>query len=150
MTDLAARLTARAALTSAPGTLVSAEEVAEVEGIDPAEVERAVPAGLRRGRAPYSAWLRALGYDSTGPITTWVQAAAVLGVSHDTVSRRRREARHTGRPYWTSAEDLREWWRDLQAPRPAPPARRRTPQRVPNDDAPLDPHELLRELRQGG
>lgn len=57
--------------------------------------------------------------DADQPITSWKAAAAALGVSEDTLSRRRRERDPAARPYFDNADDLRAWWKALIAPAPA-------------------------------
>ena len=125
MTELAARLMARAALTNAPNTPVSAEEVAHVLELELAHVREHVPRGCQEGHAPWSSWLISLGYEASHaaggettvePLTTWQAVAKAIGVSYATVVRRRREVGHEGRPYFDDGEGARDWWRQLTTP----------------------------------
>jgi hypothetical protein len=145
MTDVATRLMAQAALTSAPDTLVSAEEVAMLLELELAYVIDRVPEGVRRGRASWSAWRLTLGFDAepeerapeavllpeSRPFTTWRAIARVVGVSHDTLLRRRKAVGDTTPPRFPNREAVRAWWEALHSPAPtstrgkpkSPPAR---------------------------
>lgn len=100
--------------------------------------------------APWSTWLEALGVSGTsedGPITTWRGVAAVVGLDEDTVKKHRdRHGDQTAGPWFDDDDAVRDWWRDLHAPkaqRGRPPKPRPRPT---SDDTPLDPRALLREL----
>lgn len=91
--------------------------------------------------APWSAWLGVLDAPgplvedmkpAEGPITTWRRVAEVLGVSHDTVSRLRTARGDRRRPWFATADTVREWWAALQVePTPTPPTRAQRSQTQP-------------------
>lgn len=81
-------------------------------------------------------------------ITSWRAAAAVLGVSYDTLWRRRKKRGDTMEtPWWASADEVRTWWRALIAPLPAA---RRAPKKpaskVRTLERPLDARAKIRQL----
>ncbi len=84
----------------------------------------------------------------TGPVTRWKDAAVVLGVSEDTLSRRRaKDARRTC--YFDGVDELRAWWRGLIAPLEpviSPRPRPRTERRDPAVTAPVDWNALGKAL----
>jgi hypothetical protein len=83
--------------------------------------------------------------DIERPITRWKDAAAVLGVSTDTLARRRKERDPQRRCYFEDEDDLTDWWRGLLAPAPAPsPRPRRPPHRATG--GPVDFAAVAREL----
>lgn len=53
-----------------------------------------------------------------GPLTTWRAIAAVIGVSEDTLSRRRADAADRTAPYFVDTEAAQRWYRELIAPKP--------------------------------
>jgi hypothetical protein len=126
---IAARLSARASLHASPGTPVTADEVAYVLDTPPDVVRMWAP-GVEV--MPWSAWLLAWAGElheqpeAYRPVTSWREVAAILRVSHDTVARRRGPDAAKGRPWFGSADDVREWWRALITPAP-PPAPAPTP-----------------------
>lgn len=79
-------------------------------------------------------------------VTTWLAVAQVLGISHDTLIRRRkRHGDRTGRsPWFRDHEEVIAWYRALTAPPPAPEAKR--PRRRRETGAPLDVAAKRREL----
>lgn len=130
MTEITARLIAQAALTSAPDTLVSAEEVSLLLGLKPGYAVEHTPESAKAGRATWSAWRMALGFDepdeddsdiipkSERPLTTWNAVARVVGVSHDTLQRRRRAVGDNTPPRFPNREAVRVWWEALHSPAP--------------------------------
>lgn len=141
------RLVALAAVTGEPDTLVSAAEVALLLELEIEHVEQHAPAGAHLGRAPWSAWLAELGFgvDERGPLTTWKQVAVAVGVSHDTVTDRRRKVGHTDPPHFDDAAAARTWWRGLTSSKPKPPKARPRRKATTATDEPLDANALLRE-----
>ena len=59
----------------------------------------------------------AIDRDPDAPVTSWRAAADVLGVSEDTIARRRREHAPDARPWWSSADACRAWWAVLGRPK---------------------------------
>lgn len=59
------------------------------------------------------------------PLASWKTIAVAVGVSYETLHRRRREAEDETEPYFLSAEDARAWYRKLVAPAPKPARRGR-------------------------
>ncbi len=61
-----------------------------------------------------------------GPVTSWTQTAAILGVSARTVARRRAKHDPQREPWFADASELRAWWSGLgrsrrtERRRPAP------------------------------
>lgn len=67
--------------------------------------------------AACAAWERGVRLpDVEAPVTTWRNAALLLGVSEDTLKRRREQAGVRARPWWPNGQALREWWVQLSAP----------------------------------
>lgn len=146
--SLVERITLRVALCNQPSTPLSADDVAAILDLPIDEVHRAhLPVAQL---APWSTWLEALGITGDGeegPITTWRAVAAVLDLDEDTVKKHRdRHGDKTASPWFDDAQVVREWWRELHAPKVT---RGRPPRPAPKravDDTPLDPRALLREL----
>ena len=87
-------------------------------------------------------------------IATWRLAARTLGVSEDTLARRRRARDPERRCYFRDEGELVAWWRSIaQAPvstSPAPP--RRASKRsttVRGEEGPVDWDQLTRDLTRG-
>lgn len=81
-----------------------------------------------------------------GSIHTWRAVAAALGVSEDTVGRRRKEHHDATPCHFADEDEIRDWWRALHAPAPTPsrpPRKRRSAQ---HGDGPLDVKALVHEL----
>lgn len=53
-----------------------------------------------------------------GPLTTWRAIALAIGVSEDTVARRRTDAGDRAAPYFVDRDAARTWYQGLVAPRP--------------------------------
>ncbi len=70
-----------------------------------------------------------------GPIKGWARAAEELGVSVDTLARRRREHGDTSRPWWSSRDALLEWFAELSIPVAAPAPRARHALKPPTSAA---------------
>ncbi len=91
--------------------------------------------------------------ESDGPIATWRAAAAVLGVSEDTVGRRRRARDPERQCYFRDEEELVAWWRTVDGPPTAPrrrsSAKRRGRRRSEDADGPVDWGKLAAELTDG-
>ncbi len=82
------------------------------------------------------------------PVTSWRGVAEVVGVSEDTVARRRREAGdRTRRPWFSDPSAVREWWAELHAgpstPAPTPTRRRSTSSSKPARTTALRARDLL-------
>lgn len=78
------------------------------------------------------------------PVTSWRAAAAVLGISEDTLVRHRQRAGDDSRPWWSSPDAVREWWAELHASKPEPrPGRKR---KAKGAGGALDVRGLVREL----
>ena len=95
--------------------------------------------------------------EDEGPITRWNDAAAHLGVSTDTLARRRKERDPARRCYFVDEDALLAWWRDLTAPagsvpppepKPGNPPVGRPRQRPAVRAAPVDFTRIARELNQ--
>jgi hypothetical protein len=84
-------------------------------------------ATLRANRTPG----RTAREPSAFPLTRWKAAAQVLGVSDDTVARRRKASDPLRRCHFQTADELVTWWRGISAPvvppAPLPPKSRRKP-----------------------
>jgi hypothetical protein len=65
------------------------------------------------------------------PITSWRGVAEVVGVSEDTVARRRREAGDRTRAWFADDEAVRAWWWGLHAGRRRAPSNKPTRNRAP-------------------
>jgi hypothetical protein len=52
-----------------------------------------------------------------GPLTTWRAIAQAIGVSEDTLARRRSDAADRAAPYFVDAQAARDWYQGLLAPR---------------------------------
>lgn len=73
---------------------------------------------------------RALTMPSARPLTSWGDVAAAIGISEDTLARRRRRWNvGRGRPNFDDVEAARVWYRRLECPPPVvePPVRRAPP-----------------------
>lgn len=84
------------------------------------------------------------------PITTWTAVARVLGVSVDTLARRRTSC--TGRRPWFADEDeVRAWWRALleEGSPPDPPQGKTRRSKAASRRGALDVRALVRELKGG-
>jgi hypothetical protein len=62
-----------------------------------------------------------------GPLTTWKRIARALGVSHDTLTKRRQESKDHHRPWFPDVEAARLWYDGLLQPKPA---RKRAPKKA--------------------
>jgi hypothetical protein len=51
------------------------------------------------------------------PLTSWRAVAAALGVSEDTVLRRRRAVRDASAPWFRDADAAIAWWQKVRTPR---------------------------------
>ncbi len=71
--------------------------------------------------------LEALLAQRDSPVTSWRAAAAVLGISDDTVHRARARAGDTSRPWWSGPDAVREWWAAMSAPKQEPVKKPRVP-----------------------
>lgn len=84
-----------------------------------------------------------------GPVTTWKGAARLLGVSTDTLARRRKESDLGRRCYFADEAELRTWWHQLLGPSTPPRrsnGRRRGRRAVEPTAGPVDFTALAREL----
>lgn len=65
-----------------------------------------------------------------GPLTSWRAIAAALGKSDSAVLRARRKRGDKHRPWFASADEVREWWQGLHAGAAAPaPKPKRSPRK---------------------
>lgn len=149
----------RAALT--PESLLSLEEVAEAlpgrpDDTTPWVHECVQIAGVVAGADVYR-WgdvLRAVdvcrsdAVVQSKPITRWKEVAAILGVSEDTVARRRAEKDGKRPCFFLGAAEVQAWWRGLLEPVPVKPRRMSKPSPVSrsSDDGPVDWRETTRAL----
>lgn len=71
------------------------------------ELARTTPrASATNGSVPHGAAV-----PRTGPVSGWAEAARLLGISDDTLLRRRKAAQDTTRwPWWCSIEALHAWY----------------------------------------
>lgn len=88
------------------------------------------------------------------PITTWQAVAKVLGISYDTLWRRRREFASRDpfdRAHFRDEDEVWAWWRALTA-KPAQPAPKARSKKQPPPDKPFDGKKLLQDFnaRRGG
>ena len=90
-----------------------------------------------------------------GPVTTWKSAARLLGVSTDTLARRRKESDLGRRCYFADEAELRTWWHQLLGPSTPPSAprrrsggRRRGRRAAEPTAGPVDFTALARELTE--
>lgn len=74
----------------------------------------------------------------SGPFTSWRDVADVVGVSEDTVARRRTERGAKGRCFFATTAEVHAWWRALIEPSGvlAKPPRRKSPKA--SEDGPVD------------
>ncbi len=81
------------------------------------------------------------------PVTSWRGVAEVVGVSEDTVARRRRQTGDRTRPWFSDPSAVREWWAELHAgpstPAPTPTRRRSTSSCKPARTTALRARDLL-------
>jgi hypothetical protein len=63
--------------------------------------------------------------EAEGPLTTWRAIAQAVGVSEDTLARRRGDAADQTAPYFVDAQAARAWYQGLLAPKPKEKAPRR-------------------------
>jgi len=82
------------------------------------------------------------------PITTWNGVAQVLGLSPDTVARRRAKLGCKRIAWFRDSDAVEAWWLVLNEPPPDKAPRPRRP-RVNRDARPLDVRQLLDELSSG-
>lgn len=82
-----------------------------------------------------------------GPITSWRRVASVLGVSDDTVGRRRKERRDVTPCHFADEREVREWWLALNAA-VAPTGRAPRARSSRSEGGPLDVKALVNELKR--
>jgi hypothetical protein len=80
------------------------------------------------------------------PAHSWRAVAAILGLSEDTIARRRKKGCDATPCHFIDAQEIRDWWRTLNAPPAATPARPRRRRSEAKPDAALDVKALVREL----
>lgn len=82
------------------------------------------------------------------PLNSWRAVAEVLGVSEDTLARRRADRAPARRCFFVDADEAVAWWRGLLEPKVAAPSRpkRAGPASQPMDDRPVDWGAVRREL----
>lgn len=88
--------------------------------------------------------------DPNQPVTNWRAVARVLGLSYDTVWRRRREHGSQRKPHFQNAGEVWEWWRKLEPPEPPAPPPRPSSGQGRKLTKPLDVSEKLRHFRERG
>lgn len=84
-----------------------------------------------------------------GPITSWREAAEVLGVHPNTLARRRQERGDTSKPWFASGDDLRRWWGALLSGRTSRPTRATRPAKPATSTAAGPTLAELRKRRKG-
>ncbi len=88
--------------------------------------------------------------DPSRPVTRWADVALVLGVSYDTVWRRRRQAGSHKRLPFRNVDAVWAWWDSLgeePAPTDPAPAIPKTPRGPRVLDGPLDARAWRQRLR---
>lgn len=90
----------------------------------------------------------------SAPITTWQATAKVLGISYDTLWRRRKKYAHRDPfddAHFRNEDEVWAWWRALTAKAATPAHKPRAKRQAPTD-APFDGKKVLRDFnaRRGG
>lgn len=87
----------------------------------------------------------------SAPVATFRAAAAVLGMSEDTLKRHRNKyGDQTKEPRWKDEAEVWAWYRAMTAPRPVPERPQKGKgSKVARLDGPYDPLAHFRQLTSG-
>jgi hypothetical protein len=75
-----------------------------------------------------------------GPLSSWRQVAAAIGVDDSTIRAHRRRTRDDSKPFFSGADAARSWYEDLVGTPAPPPRASRGPRapKQPKGDGPVD------------
>lgn len=146
----------RATLAQAPDTLLRTEEAVRALPMDEEDARNWLARQSTIGMAGVYRWgdLQAALVGQSDQqvkdraVHTWKEAARLLGVSEDTLARRRKKFDPEAQAYFASTHELKTWYGSL---RPKSPKSRRRPRKAPptSDKKPIDFGALARELSSG-